>query len=500
VLTPPPSTPARTGRMLAGLLALPLSSLPFFAYTSMTPEGRLVRDQLLVAVAPPKLPKLSPKATARAEAMAPRYDNAVMALTYHGLGSGKSGEGDFSLSPKRFGEHLATLRAAGMTTVTAAEVEQAFSGGRTLPANAVMITFDDGRTDAMMFADPLLEQARMKATMFVITDAAANPGLYYASWKKLMDYSASGRWDLQSHTSGSHYEHEAKGGEQLPSLTSLGRNETLDQYRARVRDDLAKASAAIVEHTGQRPMTFAYPFGAYGAERTNDPAIREILREEVARLYNLAFHQDGQDEIPLVTPRDADRLGLRRLEVENWSGQQLLQHISDSAQRSGFAAPVPPPDGLLDDAGPLELVEERTDPTLLPSSGGEPGVGPLQGVGPVTQLGGLPSLAIGPTAAPRVPVEGVAAAASSAATPVTASPPSRPPIPTTTTGAPTITSPPATAPPATSTPTTRPPSTTTPTTRPPSTTPTTKPPTTTTTLHCPATGKPKPGCPPRGGS
>ncbi len=34
----------------------------------------------------------------------------------------------------------------------------------------------------MMFADPLLQQASMVATMFVITNAASEPGVYYAGW------------------------------------------------------------------------------------------------------------------------------------------------------------------------------------------------------------------------------------------------------------------------------------------------------------------------------
>ena len=94
--------------------------------------------------------------------------------------------------PARFGEHLATLRAAGMHTVTAADVARAFGAGKPLPPNAVMISFDDGRADAMMWADPLLKQAGMKATMFVISSAAADPGIYYAGWERLRAAARSG--------------------------------------------------------------------------------------------------------------------------------------------------------------------------------------------------------------------------------------------------------------------------------------------------------------------
>ena len=113
-------TRAQVRQLVVGLVALPLTVLPFVAYLNMTPEGRLVRDRALVALAPPSLPTLSAEQRAAAVAAAPRYDNAVMALAYHGIGSAGDGEGGFVISAKQFGEHLATLKAAGMRTVTAA--------------------------------------------------------------------------------------------------------------------------------------------------------------------------------------------------------------------------------------------------------------------------------------------------------------------------------------------------------------------------------------------
>lgn len=334
---------ARVRQVVAGLVALPLSVLPFGAYLTMTPEGRLVRDKMEVAVAPPTLPDLSPTESARARARAPRYERGVMVLGYHGVGSETAGEGEgggeasLTLSSERFAEHLATLRAAGMSVVTATEVAEAFSGGRPLPADAVMITFDDGRTDAMMFADPLLEQSEMSATMFVITGAASESGLYYAGWDELERYARSGRWDIQSHTESSHRQHPVAEGEALPALTSLAPGEDLEAYRARIAADLGAARAAIEEHTGRPPAAFAYPFGAHGADRHNHPAIERILREEVARRYELAFHQEGQDDVPLAAC-DHDPLGLRRLSVGDWSGPRLLDEMAAAAARSTVPA------------------------------------------------------------------------------------------------------------------------------------------------------------------
>ena len=436
-------------QLVIGLLALPLSALPLVGYLNLTPEGRLVRDRAMVALFRPTLPKLTAAQQRAAAEAAPRYQGAVMALAYHGIGSASDAEGGFVISPGRFGEHLATLKAAGMSTVTADQVARSLEGGPALPDNAVMISFDDGRSDAMMFADPLLEDAGMSATMFVITGAAAKPGIYYASWDALESYAGSGRWDLQAHTAALHMEHEAAGGRKLPALTSLGPGESLAEYRLRVRVDLATASDAIERHVGRRPAAFAYPFGAYGADRTNSPAIRGILAEEVDRRYAVAFHQDEQESIPLVTEED-DRLGLRRLEVQDWSGVDLLARIDLATRLAADPEPHGPDGPAADPAGDGQEVP-------APDT-----AGPASPTPPV----------------PGSTVVTVAPGAGTVRPPTRSSPPTSPSSTaprTTTPPPPTAPVPPPTAPPPTS-PTTQPSTTT--TTAPP---PTTVPPTTTTT-------------------
>ena len=291
---------ASVGQLIAGLIGLPLSALPFIVYGTYTPEGRLVRDRVAVALKPPSLPALTPSVRESARAKAPKYEGGVVALVYHGIGSATDAEGKFAISSKRFAEHLAYLKAAGMHAVTARQVAESLTGGKSLPPNAVMISFDDGRNDAMLFADPLLKDAGMSATMFVITDAASGSGTYYASWDRIEAYARSGRWDIESHTASSHFQQRV-GGTQLPALTSRAPGESLDEYRERVHEDLARASEEIEAHVGKKPVAFAYPFGAYGADRTNDTAIRGVLRQEVAQQYAVAFHQDEQDSIPLLT-------------------------------------------------------------------------------------------------------------------------------------------------------------------------------------------------------
>jgi peptidoglycan/xylan/chitin deacetylase (PgdA/CDA1 family) len=320
---------------------LPLTLLPFVAYFNLTEQGALVWERFKVELSPPTLPIVSRADMAWIRGHGPHYTGAVALLLYHGIGSGTDGDGGYTTSPERFAEQLAMLQAADMHSVTARDVAAALAGRTTLPPNAVMISFDDGRSDAMMYADPLLRQSHMQATMFVIASAADDPGIYYVSWDDLRGYRATGRWDLESHSAASHFEWEV-GGRLLPTLTSIEAGETIEAYRRRVSQDFAEASSQIHSRTGALPVAFAYPFGAHGTgydHRTNDPRLGAILRAEIASEYEIAFDQDDQASWGLAAC-DADPYHLHRLEIGDWSGRTLLERIARAGARlRGRACP-----------------------------------------------------------------------------------------------------------------------------------------------------------------
>ncbi len=300
---------------------IPVSLVPFALYLRNTAEGRLLWTRATLQFFPPRLPEVR---AAAAGSFRP-YGDGVAVLVYHGIGGTTDAEGRYTLSVTRFGEQLAAMRAAGMNFVTARDLARLRRRGLAPPPNAVMITFDDGRAEAMMLADPLLAQADARATMFVIADALDDPGIFYASRDALQRYADSGRWDLESHTAGLHDTQSTALGE-LPQLTSLEPGESLQGYSRRVRRDLDRADRTVKEITGLRPVAFAYPFGAYGGDRTNDVRIRSTLRLILAQRYDVAFQQDDQRTVPLVRCSDP-QFELRRLDIEPWSGSELLARI-----------------------------------------------------------------------------------------------------------------------------------------------------------------------------
>ena len=330
----PSGRPVWVRQTFVGLLMLPLSLVPFFAYLTGTAEGRLLARRADVTINDPTLPHIPRGDATWIVEHAPDYDDGVAVLVYHGIGeSSLDDEEGQTLTAEEFGEQMAALRLADMSPITASQMAAACTAGIALPPNAVMVTFDDGRSEAMMFADPLLRQADMVATMFVIAGASDSSGLFYAGWEDLTRYAGSGRWDLQGHTAALH-DTLPDTDVQLPLLVNRMEGEALSDWHQRVRDDLDRADEMMVREAGvPDPVAFAYPFGAWGGDdRTNDPRIAEQLRDMLEDRYVLAFHQDEQESVPLSTC-DQDLLGLRRLDVKPWSGAQLISQINAMAER-----------------------------------------------------------------------------------------------------------------------------------------------------------------------
>ena len=72
------------------------------------------------------------------------------------------------VDPRTFERQMAFL-AAERRVVALSELVDAIAAGRTLPADAVCITFDDGYRDNFTVAAPILERYRLPATLFVAT-------------------------------------------------------------------------------------------------------------------------------------------------------------------------------------------------------------------------------------------------------------------------------------------------------------------------------------------
>jgi peptidoglycan-N-acetylglucosamine deacetylase len=318
---------------LLGVLMIPLSALPIYLYMAHTADGYLMylhgRYQLL----PPATAALSPEVQAVAQAQYARPTVGIPVLVYHGVGKPRQPrgiDGPYVVSRGHLGEQMRALRTAGYSAITIAQLVAYLRGGAAadLPRKPILITFDDGRTDAMLQADRILRDTGLRAAMFVIGRRASTPSFAFENWGDLERYVATGRWELANQTADLHdVFDDVKGRLPVSALVHPEPGESLAHFGSRIADDLDGAQSALRAH-GAAPIAFAYPFGDWGQRTT--PAVQHVVGDVVRSRFLLAFDQDRQSGWRFTLPGD-DPMRISRLRVLNWSGAELLRRLDAAA-------------------------------------------------------------------------------------------------------------------------------------------------------------------------
>lgn len=234
-------------------------------------------------------------------------------LTYHSIDPSGS---PISIDPATFEGHVRWLASEAVSVVPLGEI-------LSVPADkdAVAVTFDDALESFGSIAAPLLLEAGLPVTVFVVSDRvggtnrwghasdASVPELDILGWDDLLRLAEAGV-ELGAHT------------RTHPDLTRLSRD--------RVQDELEGCVHRIEDETGIRPRTLAYPFGFHDASSV----------EEARRLFDVGVTTDlsalGQTPDPLRLPR-LDMVYFRRPDgLEGWGGPAFRLYLG--LRRAGRSA------------------------------------------------------------------------------------------------------------------------------------------------------------------
>jgi tetratricopeptide (TPR) repeat protein len=264
----------------------------------------------------------------------------VPVLLYHGLAEHPR---TMSMPLENFVSQIAALAADGYTAITLTELDAMRAGKAPFPAKPMLLTFDDARADSFQLGDPVLVRFGMKATMFVPTVRIADESAFNADWARLRALRATGRWDFQSH---GHFAHDpipvdAAGGmaEFLVNrqwLADQNRQETHDEYVARVDEDYADCRRRLIENLpGQSILGYAFPFSEMGQlHGGNDAAALAVNEAAFHRYYRYGFVQDDSGYNVVDTGKPGPLI-LRRFNVpREWTGERLLAHLAGSSPRA----------------------------------------------------------------------------------------------------------------------------------------------------------------------
>jgi peptidoglycan/xylan/chitin deacetylase (PgdA/CDA1 family) len=192
--------------------------------------------------------------------MVKRY---IPILMYHSISSHAGPRfRQWTVAPERFEEHLAYLAQSHYTPVTITElVASRTRGDETLPAQPVVMTFDDGYADFHENALPALHRHGFRATLYIPTayvggtsgwlqpeGEASRPML---TWSQMREVVATGI-ECGGHT----HTH--------PHLDAIS--------AVAAGDEIVTCKRLLEEHLGREVASFAYPHGWHTS------AVRRMVR------------------------------------------------------------------------------------------------------------------------------------------------------------------------------------------------------------------------------
>jgi peptidoglycan/xylan/chitin deacetylase (PgdA/CDA1 family) len=262
------------------------------------------------------------------------YPNTII-LLYHRIAEPSADPWKLRVTPAHFAEHMEVLRNSTRVVPLA---ECRTTRDRERPV--VSVTFDDGYSDNLLVAGPIMERLDIPATVFVMTAGLAHDhtpwwdeleectlsSRYFETWRQLRDTNEDDREAALAEllTAAGRRRHEgsenrlmradevsalAAGGlievgahtRSHPSLASL----PVAQQEGEIADSRADLEAVL----GKPVCGFSYPFGTH---EHYTPATVRLVRET-----GFAFACANQPH--LVRPESSD-LELPRLHVNDMDG------------------------------------------------------------------------------------------------------------------------------------------------------------------------------------
>ena len=183
-------------------------------------------------------------------------------LMYHSILQSPQTAGQYVLTCAELENDLRWLRDNGYESVVVGDLLAYVYQGTPLPAKPVMITFDDGHLNNLLYVLPLLEKYDMRAVFSVVGEfsdrytAAPDRNANYAvmTWEDIKIAVASGRVEIQNHSYNMHQQGERMGASKVSG-------ESVEEYESVLLSDIALLQKKLEAACGILPTAFAYPFG-----------------------------------------------------------------------------------------------------------------------------------------------------------------------------------------------------------------------------------------------
>lgn len=187
-------------------------------------------------------------------------------IMYHSVLEDK--KGNYVVTPEQLQTDIEYLKNHGFQAVFISDVIDFCEGRGSLPEKPVVLSFDDGHYNNMVFAFPIIKAQRFKANLNVIggfcqystsSGDIDNPAYSYLTWQEIKSLHDSGFFEIGNHTYKMHSFSPRFGISKL-------KNESADDYKKALSSDVLKLENILKEKCGIQTQVFAYPFGEYNSE------------------------------------------------------------------------------------------------------------------------------------------------------------------------------------------------------------------------------------------
>ncbi len=198
-----------------------------------------------------------------AEVDAPAGDaRSVPILMYHSILRDPARAGKYILSPDALEQDISWLMTHGYETVTLHALAAYAEGRGTLPEKPVVLTFDDGYYNNLVYALPILEKYDCVAVLSVVgkytqvfSDSPdPNPSYAHLSWDEIAALSESGHFEIQNHSYDMH-------GQKTRMGSGRKKGESQAAYKTAFCADVQLLQDELTARVGITPEFYAYPFG-----------------------------------------------------------------------------------------------------------------------------------------------------------------------------------------------------------------------------------------------
>lgn len=251
---------------------------------------------------------------------------------YHHISTDTEGEG--YVTPRRFKNDLELLKQNGFHFISVEQLAAFTEGKAGVPANAVVITFDDGYEDVYRYAFPIMKKRRVPSAVFIIGSKMDKEG--YLNWDQVRSMEKSGLVTIGGHTFDQHYRVPIASGKKMPATvahiydTPNGHWETRDEYLKRITEDCRRLKEVFVAELGHDTEYFAYPYGAYSQDY-----VQVLQKSGYKYIFTVARGTNTQKQNPALFHRI--NAGTPRMPPE-----KLIAHLKSKGVTSVIPVSQPP--------------------------------------------------------------------------------------------------------------------------------------------------------------